>query len=97
VAAWSDMHAGCDNRVREMTPDERTAVLQILAAHARTVDVCRACAETTRDLAAEVKRGSMPARDQLAATITQAEDVLHELRGVAAEIDRLTVVFGGGR
>ena len=45
-----------------MTPDERAAFLQILAAHERTVEVCRACAETTRDLAAEVKRGSVPAR-----------------------------------
>jgi len=80
-----------------MTPDERTAFLHILAAHARTVDVCRACAETTRDLAAEVKRGSVPARDQLAATITQAEDVLHDLRAVAAEIDRLNVAFDRGR
>jgi len=80
-----------------MTLQERTAFLEILAAHARTVDVCRACAETTRDLAAEVKRGSVPARDQLAATITQAEDVLHDLRGVAAEIDRLKAAVGAGR
>ena len=80
-----------------MTPDERTALLQILAAHGRTVDVCRACAETTRDLAAEVKRGSVPARDQLAATITQAEDVLLDLRSVVAEIERLRTAFGGGR
>jgi hypothetical protein len=76
-----------------MTADERTAFLQILAAHARTVEVCRACAETTRDLAAEVKRGSIPARDHLAATITEAESVLDELRRVGAEVRRLKAAF----
>ena len=49
-----------------MTPEERAAFLEILTAHERTVEVCRACAETTRDLAAEVKRGSVPAREHLA-------------------------------
>jgi len=78
-----------------MTPDECAGFLQILAAHARTVEVCRACAETTRDLAAEVKRGSVPAREQLATTITEAEDVLNDLRAVRAEIQRLQAAFGG--
>jgi predicted metal-binding protein len=72
-----------------MTPQERDAFLQILSAHERTVAVCRACAETTRDLAAEVKRGGVPARDQLAATITEAETVLDDLRAVSAEVQRL--------
>jgi hypothetical protein len=78
-----------------MTPEERAGFLQILSAHERTVEVCRACAETTRDLAAEVKRGSMPAREQLAATITEAEDVLRDLRAVSAEVQRLKVAVEG--
>ena len=77
-----------------MTADERMAFLQILAAHERTVEVCRACAETTRDLAAEVKRGSIPPREHLAATITEAETVLAELRHVDAEMRRLKAAFG---
>jgi hypothetical protein len=78
-----------------MTPEERAGFLQILTAHERTVEVCRACAETTRDLAAEVKRGSMPAREQLAATITEAEDVLRDLRAVTAEVQRLKAAVAG--
>jgi hypothetical protein len=78
-----------------MTPEERAGFLQILNAHERTVEVCRACAETTRDLAAEVKRGSMPAREQLAATITEAEDVLRDLRAVSAEVQRLKATVAG--
>jgi hypothetical protein len=78
-----------------MTPEDRAAFLQILAAHERTVEVCRACAETTRDLAAEVRRGGVPPRDHLAATITAAEDVLNDLQGVSAEVQRLKVAFGG--
>jgi len=76
-----------------MTADERTAFLQILAAHERTVEVCRTCAETTRDLAAEVKRGSIPQRKHLAATITEAENVLTELRQVSTEVRRLKAAF----
>ena len=77
-----------------MTPEERAGFLQILAAHERTVEVCRVCAETTRDLAAEVKRGSVPPREQLAATITAAEDVLRDLRAVSAEVRRLKAAVG---
>jgi hypothetical protein len=80
-----------------MTPDERAAFLEILTAHERTVEVCRACAETTRDLAAEVKRGSVPARGQLAETITEAENVLNDMRAVTAEIARLRASVGRGR
>jgi len=72
-----------------MRAEDRREFAKILRAHQRTVEVCRACAETTRDLAAEVKRGGSPARDQLAATITTAEDVLNELRGVEKELQRL--------
>ena len=77
------------SRERGMRPEDRAAFLQILTAHERTVHVCRECAETTRDLAAEVKRGSVPAREHLAATITEAENVLTDLRAVTAEIVRL--------
>jgi hypothetical protein len=80
-----------------MTPEERAAFLQILDAHARTVEVCRACAETARDLAAEVKRGGVPPREQLAATITGAEEVLNDLRAVGAEVRRLKTAFTSGR
>ena len=76
-----------------MTADERTAFLQILAAHERTVEVCRACAETTRDLAAEVKRGSIPPREHLSSTITEAENVLTELRHVGVEVRKLKAAF----
>jgi hypothetical protein len=72
-----------------MRPDDRAEFVKILRAHQRTAQVCRACAETTRDLAAEVKRGGVPPRDALAQTITAAEDVLNDLRGVEAEIERL--------
>ena len=43
-----------------MTDDERREVQRIIEAHEHTVAVCRACAETTRDLAWEVKRGAAP-------------------------------------
>src|SRR5574338_703611 len=43
-----------------MRSADREEFLKILRAHLRTIDVCRACAETTRDLAAEVKRGGLP-------------------------------------
>jgi len=66
-------------------PDE---TLKILDAHARTLDVCEACAQTTRDLAAEVKRGGMPPAADLQQTIDEAERVLADLAAVRAEIDR---------
>lgn len=72
-----------------MRADDRQEFMKILRAHQRTLDVCRACAETTRDLAAEVKRGGMPSRESLAHTITTAEDVLNDLRIVEAELKRL--------
>ena len=72
-----------------MRPEDRREFAKIFRAHQRTVEVCRACAETTRDLAAEVKRGGVPTREQLAATITTAEDVLNDLRGIEAELERL--------
>lgn len=51
----------------------------LLEAHERTVAVCRACAETARDLAWEVKRGHVPDADALRQTIEESERVLEEL------------------
>ena len=39
--------------------------LKILRAQRSTIDVCDACASTTRDLAAEVLRGGLPRREDL--------------------------------
>ena len=77
-----------------MTADERREFLKVVLAHERTVAVCEACAETTRDLAAEVKRGGEPQRQHLADTITEAENVLQDLRGVRAELNRLKALLG---
>ncbi len=76
-----------------MTADERQQVLQIVLAHEKTIAVCRACAEATRDLAAEVKRGGMPSRDDLARTITEAEDAISDLGRVRDEVERLKRAF----
>lgn len=62
-----------------MTPEEKQEVLQILEGHERTLAVCRACAETTRDLAWEIKRGSKPDPDHLRQTIEESERVLADL------------------
>jgi hypothetical protein len=62
-----------------MTPEEKQEVLQILEAHERTVGMCRACAETMRDLAWEVGRGGRPVAAALAQTIDESERVLAEL------------------
>lgn len=62
-----------------MTAEEKAEVRHLIEAHERTVEVCRACAETTRDLAWEVKRGSAPAPDTLDQTIATAEKVLEDL------------------
>ena len=62
-----------------MTPEEKHEVLQIIEAHERTVAVARACAETTRDLAWEIKRGNAPAADALRQTIDESERVLSDL------------------
>jgi hypothetical protein len=69
-----------------MTPEEKHEVLHILEAHERTLAVCRACAETARDLAWEVKRGSVPEPDALRQTITQSERVLADLGQVEIAI-----------
>jgi hypothetical protein len=62
-----------------MTPEEKQEVLHVIEAHERTVALCRACAETTRDLAWEIKRGHDPDPDALRQTIAESERVLSEL------------------
>ena len=72
-----------------MSDDAQQEVLKILRAHAQTIAIAEACAVTTRDLAAEVKRGGLPARDDLQRTIEVAERVLADLAGVREEVERL--------
>ncbi len=69
-----------------MTPDEQDEVRRLIDAHEHTLQVCRACAETTRDLAWEVKRGSAPPPEALAATLAEVERVLAELGQVEIAI-----------
>jgi sulfur relay (sulfurtransferase) complex TusBCD TusD component (DsrE family) len=63
--------------------------LKILAAQRATLDVCEACASTTRDLAAEVLRGGIPRREDLEQTVTEAERVLREVAETRQELDRV--------
>ena len=76
-----------------MTREEREEFLKILHAHAQTIAVCEACAVTTRDLAAEVGRGSIPRRDDLVHTVGQAEQVLSDLVKVREEVERLIAML----
>ena len=76
-----------------MTRDERQEFLKVLQAHAQTIAICEACASTTRDLAAEVSRGSIPSRDDLMHTVEQAEQVLRDLASVREEVERLIAVL----
>jgi hypothetical protein len=76
-----------------MTREERRELLKILEAHAQTIAVCEACAVTTRDLAAEVKRGGTPPGGDLGQTIAAAERVLSDLAGVREEVERLMTAF----
>jgi hypothetical protein len=77
-----------------MTRKEREDFRKILEAHARTIGICEACATSTRDLAAEVKRGGLPARDDLQRQVDQAETVLVDLALVKKEVERLLSEFG---
>lgn len=72
-----------------MRREERAEFLKILHAHRQTLDVCEACATTTRELAAEVARGGVPPKADLVATMEEAERVLAELAGVRDEVRRL--------
>jgi hypothetical protein len=69
-----------------VTADEKAEILKLIEAHERTLAVCRACAETTRDLAWEVKRGSTPPPEALAATLEEATRVLDDLGRVEIAI-----------
>ncbi len=69
-----------------MTPDEQQEVRRLIDAHEHTLQVCRACAETTRDLAWEVKRGSIPSAEALAATLAEVERVLDDIGKVEIAI-----------
>jgi len=76
-----------------VTPEERNEFLKVLHAHAQTVEICEACAVTTRDLAAEVQRGGMPRREDLQRTVDEAEKVLVDLASVRDELRRLMIEF----
>ena len=72
-----------------MTDDEKAEVLRLLEAHERTLAVCRACAETTRDLAWEVKRGGAPPPEALTATVAEVQRVLDDLGQVEIAIAQM--------
>ena len=76
-----------------MTADDRQEFLKILHAHAQTIAICEACAATTRDLATEVARGSLPNRDDLVKTADEAERVLSDLTAVRREVERLILTL----
>ena len=77
-----------------MTRREREEFLKILEAHAQTIGICEACAVSSRDLAAEVKRGGMPSREDLQRQVDEAERVLAQLALVRKEVDRLIAAVG---
>lgn len=62
-----------------MTDQEKNEVRHLIEAHERTLVICRACAETTRDLAWEIRRGSAPPVEALEQTALEAERVLADL------------------
>lgn len=76
-----------------MTTDERREFLKVLHAHAQTVGLAEACASTTRDLAAEVKRGGLPKRADLQRTVDEAERILADLALVRKEVERLLALL----
>jgi hypothetical protein len=69
-----------------VTPEEQQEVRRLIEAHEHTLHICRACAETTRDLAWEVKRGSIPSAEALAATLSEVERVLDDIGKVEIAI-----------
>jgi hypothetical protein len=72
-----------------MTPHEKEEVRHLLEAHDRTVEICRVCAHTVRDLAWEVKRGRVPDAAELKKTIDEAERVLDDLGQIEIAIAQL--------
>jgi hypothetical protein len=69
-----------------VTPEEQQEVRRLVDAHEHTLRICRACAETTRDLAWEVKRGHVPDADSLTATLAEVDRVLDDLGKVEIAI-----------
>lgn len=69
-----------------MTSEEQQEVRRLIDAHEHTLQICKACAETTRDLAWEVKRGSVPSAEVLAATLDEVERVLADIGKVEIAI-----------
>ncbi|HUQ87087.1 MAG TPA: hypothetical protein VM096_05980 [Vicinamibacterales bacterium] len=69
-----------------MTAEEQQEVRRLIDAHEHTLQVCRACAETTRDLAWEVKRGSVPSPESLSATLAEVDRVLDDIGKVEIAI-----------
>ncbi len=76
-----------------MTRQEREQFLKALQAHAQTIAICEVCAATTRDLAAEVKRGGVPVAADLKRTVDEAERVLSDLSVLREEVERLIVAL----
>jgi hypothetical protein len=72
-----------------MTEQEKQEIQRLLEAHEQTVEICRVCAQTTRDLAWEVKRGNTPDPAELKATIDEAERVLVDLGKMEIAIAQL--------
>ena len=72
-----------------MTEAEKQEVLHLLEAHERTVAICRACAQTARDLAWEIERGGVPSADELKHTIEEADRVLDDLGKMEMAIGQL--------
>ena len=70
--------------------------LKILRAQRATLDVCEACATTTRDLAAEVLRGGLPRREDLEQTVAEAERILGDLARTRQELDRVLAELAEG-
>ena len=77
-----------------MTADERREFLKVVLAHERTVAVCEACAETTRDLAAEVKRGGMPATATADRHDHRGRERPSGAQGRSSELGRLKALLG---
>jgi len=59
--------------------EEKLEILQLIEAHERTLAICRACAQTARDLAWEITHGATPDPNALRQTIEESERVLAEL------------------
>jgi sulfur relay (sulfurtransferase) complex TusBCD TusD component (DsrE family) len=76
-----------------MRREDRREFLKILQAHEQTIEICAACATTTRELATEVARGGLPSKADLVRTAEEADRVLTELAEVRREVERLIGVL----